>query len=219
MAVQKQDLRAYVQNHIDDLNSKFWSNTNLDFLIQGTMEEKWTELLRVDPFLLSTTETITAAPKLVTPGYIDLAQLTNRFHAIQSLIRDDKEYDKAHSRDVVLKGTTLLVGPDLHYTKFGARIYLFPLSTTSQIDLRYSYRPALFTGLGSTDPVTWPEGFENALIFECASRAMTKGDREENARIDRLAKDSWDSLITFIRDNRTPVVPFDFKSKEEWGSV
>lgn len=219
MTMTKVDCRGFIQNHIDEAGSSFYSASWLDILITATMDELWAKLLTFSPFYLSTLETISAAPKLVSPGYIDINQLAKRFYKLQSLVRDGVSYTEQRPRNVQLDANAITVGDDYRYVYYGDQIWLFPLSASQSLEFRYSYLPTRFSSLADGTNITWPDGFEMALCFEVASRALTKGDREENARVAQLARNSWDGLLDAVRRNRAPVVMYDYKTPQDFAGI
>lgn len=219
MSITKANLRTAVANLIDDPNFAFWTSANLDILISLTFDAKWIEILDFAPFYRSTLETLTTTPKLTSAGAVDLAQLAGRFYKIQSVVRDDVTYTEAAYRNVVFSGGDAIVGPDQQYTFLGDLVYLFPLSPSDPIEFRYSSLPAAYSSLADGDVVTWPDGSESALFYECAARALTKGEREENARLDRYASEAWMQVLSKIKRRNSVLVPYDGKSSTEWGGL
>ena len=209
---------AVVRQIIDDPNAALWSDANLTIHIATIADRLWTEILDWNPFFLTTLETITTTPKLVAPGYVDLVALANRFHRLLSFVRNGQMYEKARQSQVMIEASAAVVAPDSTYTFLGRQLWAFPLSTSDQIEMRYNYLPAKFANSGSA--IIWPEGHEGALIWESASTAMLKGDREENTRIERQADKFKLAMMASIgRPDNSPIVPFDHRSPEEFGGV
>jgi hypothetical protein len=196
----KAQIRTAVRQQIDDPSAARWTDPNLDILIGMVYEDGWQDILEWAPFYTSQLDTITP---LLTPGYIDFAatggagQPTKRFFAAQKITRSGREYVYAPSSVLVLEDNALVtpvVGLDGYFTSFGKQLWLFPLELTPEVELRYSYRPGLFSALADGNAVEWPEGHESALVFESAARAMTKGDAESMAQLKQLAVDAWERM-------------------------
>lgn len=219
MAITKEDFRNAVANLIDDPNFAFYTAAKLDTLIGLTMDEKWGEILNFAPFYRSTLESITTAPKLTSAGAIDLSQLGSRFYRIQSLVRDGRTFDEVSPKNLQMFGGALVVGPDFHYAFYGDLVYMFPISASMPLELRYSSLPPAFTGLTTTDPIVWPDGHEAALMYEVGMRAMAKGGREDVSQLAQLASRSWDNLLSRLKRRNLPLVPFDLKNAQDFGGV
>ena len=217
MAIVESAFSTAVANLIDDPNSALWTAANLTTLIAATIDEKWGQLLNFAPYYRSTLETLTTAPKLTSAGAIDIPQLANRFYRVQSIVRDGKVLDEARPQDLMMESAELISGAEDTYAFFGDLIYMFPLSGTTRTEIRYSSLPAMFSNAGTN--LVWPDGHHSCLIFECAARAMTKGDREENARLMNIAKEGWDNLLSAVKRRNMPLVPYDNRSGIEFGSV
>lgn len=219
MTLTKDQFRAALANLIDDPNNLWYSSTNLDTIITLTIDEKWGELLNFSPFYRSTLETITGTPKLTAAGAIDLSQLSNRFYRIQSLVRDGRTFEELNPKNLQMTAGAVVVGPDYHYTFFGDFIYMFPISASQSLELRYSSLPAAYSSLGASDPIVWPDGHEAALLYETAARATAKGDREDNSRFVQLAAHTWGNLLTRVKRRNMPLTPMDFKTAQDFGGV
>jgi hypothetical protein len=209
---------AAVRQLIDDPNALLWSDANLTIHIGMTFDKLWGEILDWNAFYLTTNETITGSPKLVTPGYVDLSALAQRFNRLLSITRNGTMYDKARQGQVMIENNAAVVAPDSTYTFLGRQLWLFPLSITQQLEMRYNYLPAKFANSGSA--ITFPEGHEGALIWEAAATAMLKGEREANERLERQAeKFKYAMLASIGRPDNSPIIPFDLQSPTEWGGV
>lgn len=212
------EVLAAVRQLIDDPNAMLWSDANLTIHVALVQDKGWGEILDWNPFYLTTVEVITGSPKLVSPGYIDLSQLSQRFNRLLSLVRDGTEYSKALQHQVVIENNIDLVAPDSTYTFLGRKLYIFPLSASDRTEIEYNYLPAKFAN--NSSPIVWPEGHEGALIWQAASEALLRGDRENNDRIDAMASRYKATMLASVgRPDNSPVVPFDLQSSMEWGGI
>jgi len=222
-ALTKAQVRSMVQQLLDDPNAALWSATNLDLLISLIYDEMWSLLLNNSSMLLSQKDVLTS---LITPGFIDLrlvadgGSLSQRFHRLQSIVRDNQTYRKADPRDVVLEGNTVIWAPAFQYVFYADQAWLFPLDTTTDVEIRYSFKPASFSSLTDTTAITWPDGHESALIFESAGRAMLKGEREDSSRLLAVAAAAKDEMIHTVRNrSHYMTIPWSPSTAEEFGGT
>lgn len=224
MALQKATVRTLVRQWADDTDIALWDNANLDLAIQLTLDDLWGDLLTHSAYLTTQLDTVTPT----SPGTIDLrtvadgGDLSERFFRLQSLTRNGQEYREASLRDITIEGNVVKAANDsaaqYTYVILGDLIYLFPLETSPNVEIRYSYLPAAFNGLTESGEVVWPTGFEMAFILEAAGRAMLKGAREDPAQLFALARDSHQRLKDVISSRRVGGrLPFINSDSLEWG--
>lgn len=212
------EVMAAVRQLVDDPNGMLWSDANLAIHIGQVQDKGWNDILDWNPFFLTTRETISSSPKLASPGYVDLSQLAQRFKQLLSLTRNGTVYSKARQGQVMLESSSAVVAPDSTYTFIGRKLYMFPLSISQQLEMEYNYLPAKF--VNNSSAIVWPEGHEGALIWQAASEAMLKGEREANERIDNMANRYKATMLAAIgRPDNSPVIPFDLQSPTEWAGT
>jgi hypothetical protein len=223
MSLTKALARTMIQQVIDDPNATLWSATNLDQLAELALDEMWSDILNYNPWFTSQLDTVL---NLTSPGYLDLrlvadgGHLSKRFHRLQSIVRGGTTYSKYDPRDTVVELSKSLWAPDNSYIFLGDQIWLFPFDLTTDVEIRYSYKPTAFTVLTDATKVTWPEGHDTAYVYEIAARAMTKGDRESNDSILQMASKSWDRLLDFVRRRQIgPTVPWSVDSSVDFGGI
>jgi hypothetical protein len=222
MTLTKAQIRTQIQQTLDDASATMYSATNLDILTGLVIDELWTDILDFAPWYTSALDTITTGPKLVSPGYVDLTQLAQRFHRLQHVVRNNMVYRGQHPLDTLVVANTALVGSDFTYRLYGNQLWLLPLSmsATEPIELRYSYKPPLFTGLADGTAITWPDGHEAAIIYKTATRAMTKGAREDNSVLRQEANEAYDRLISAVRRREIgPIQPYTTTTTVEHGGI
>jgi len=177
----KAQARAIVQQLIDDPNAARWSATNIDLLLQLTIDPIWTQIFQADPNYLYATERLTA---LTTPGYVNLASggdLTYRFFRVRSIVRDGQEYGPTDQRNIVMENSELITGRNYSYLKQGSKLYLFPFDLTTDLDFSYNYKPETLSTMEDTETIVWPDGHEGVFIFAAAAKALRKGAAEDPA--------------------------------------
>lgn len=208
--------RSLIQQLIDDTAEKLWSAANLDILTQGAIDELWGELLDWNGWLRSTEGT----PTITAPGYFDLDTGLTRFYRLQAIVRDGQTYWPANQRDVLVSNGEAIVAPDHTYAIIGSRVYLFPLSTTPTVYVRYADRPTAYTSLASdATAVDWPDGYHMAYVYETAARALEKGDREKSDTFRQRAADEVARLRAYLRKRQIgPIMPWMDRDSIEWGS-
>lgn len=210
----KLQARTFVQQLIDDPNAKLWSAANLDLLIEGVLDELWADLLEHAPYLRSTEYTATSLPA------INISTLLTRFHRVQNVVRDSIVYTPADPKDVTYANNTVVDAPNRTYTIFGGTLYMFPAETSPDAYVRYSSYPTRFNSLADGDSVEWPDGHHLAYVYAAASRAMEKGDREDNTRMERRAEGALLKLKAKLRKEHTgPAMPWMDSDSLEWGGV
>lgn len=223
----KVQVRALVRELIDDPGGRLWNTTNLDMLIEGCLDELWGQLLDQFGYLRSTSQSLTPT----SPGYIDLSTantaFTSRFYRVQKVVRDGVEFSPVSNRDVLMQGTTALDAPDSSYTIFDNKLWLFPQSTTA-VYMQYASLPEPFTSLSpGPDPddsadddvsfVEWPDGHHMAYIYDVASKAIEKGDREESAKLARRFEVSWLRLLSYLRKQNAGITMAQIHDQpEQW---
>jgi hypothetical protein len=224
MILTKTQARTLVQQWLDDPSAQFWSEANLDLLISLVLDDLWAEVLEANPRYLSVLDTLLSAD-LDSPGYVDLSgdgPLTERFFRIQSVTRDAREYVPVSPQNIVIEADTVIVSeasPRSYYLQ-GQQLWLFPLDASASIEVRYSYLPADFNGLGASASVVWRDGFESAYILEAAGRAMLKGDRENGERLLGMGRAVHRRLLSTIsREYPGPDMPYMSVRPGAWGSV
>jgi len=198
----KAQARALTREWLDDPNAKRWSDLRIDLAIQLCIDDLWTDLLDMQPNLTSQLHTITS---LVSPGYIDLrlttvgGQLTQRFYRVQHVTRDGREYRWADPRDIAIASNGVIAGPELTYYVQGDLLWLFPLDTSTPVELRYSFKPTPFTAMTDGMNIPFPEGSESAYVLAASALTMAKGGEEDFGPLATLAQQSRDRCYAAIR--------------------
>jgi len=223
MALTKLEARGLIQELMEDAGAKLWSATLLDRLATLTLDSLWGELLELGPRLTSQLDTIAT---LQAPGYIrtqlttdtPAGDLTQRFRRVQSVVRDSQTYTEADPRRIVVQGNELIANDGRSYVYFiqGKQLWLFPLDTAEDVEIRYSYLPAKFSSLADGTAVEWPEGFEDAYTWEVAGRAMLRGGRENAEALLSVAARSMGQLRSLIKPN-TVIMPYQHMTAQAWG--
>lgn len=194
----KAQIRSIIFAQIPDAERHLWSTGNLDVMIQLIMDELWGEILDEAPWHISKLDTIAAA-SVTSPGYIDLTAsgpLTKRFYRLQKLVINQQEYSPTSPHDSIVDGTTEVVSAAFTYIIYGSQLWAFPLSTTLDVQIRYSYFPTQFTALSESTDVDWPSGFENAFIYEVLARiSSTEAATNKNHAIAMIAYDRLKSRV------------------------
>jgi hypothetical protein len=225
----KIQVRNLIRRLIDDPAGKQWPTTDLDELIEGSLDELWGgELLDSFPWLTTAEDT----PPLVVPnGAIDLTLLAQRFYRIQRVVRNSTIYQPAHPSSVVVANNVVLSAPELTYTQLGTTLWLSPFDTVTPAYVRYNYIPQPFTSLSpGPDPddtadddisfVPWPDGFHMVYIYDIAAKALERGDKEESAKLQKRAERSLFRLKAYLRKQHTgPLMVQLHDDAIGWGGV
>lgn len=226
--LNKNQVRSLIRNLMDDNGAKLWNSDTLDLLIEGTLDELWTDLMEQFPYIRWTEIVATAT----SPGYVDLSSANAsflRFYKILKVYRDGAQYSPASPSEISYSNGVVISAPPQTWTLFGDALWLFPLATSS-VTVQYNSFPEPFTSLAAgPDPddgvdddllvVPWPDGHHLAYIYDVASRAMEKGDREESSRLGKRAEVAMYRLKSKLRKFYPgPIVPTLTDSPINWGS-
>lgn len=222
-SLTKLQVRTLIQQLIDDPNAANWSAANLDTLVSMVYDELWSMILNVSPFYVSQKDTIL---NLTSPGYLDSrlvadgGALSQRFHRLHAIVRGEQTLQRADPRDVIVQNNIVIWAPSNNYVFYGDQIWIFPLDLTTDVEIRYSFKPAKFTTLADGAAISWPDGYESALVFESAGRAMLKGDRESGANLLAIAMGSRQEMLSTIK-NRSHFmsVPWANQDPVEFGGI
>lgn len=219
----KAQSRTMIRQLIDDPNAKLWTDANLDILTSLTLDDLWSDIFDFSPWFTSKLDTLTS---ITSPGFVDLRHtgdggaLSERFHRLQLVTRNSRHYYEHRQRNILIEANSVLTAPDDTYIFLGDQLWLFPLDTASDVEIRYSFKPAEFTTLTDGTKVTWPQGHESVYLYETAARALTKGDREENARVQAIADKSWQRMLSAVRRRGgAPIQPFTTDSPQSIGGI
>jgi hypothetical protein len=231
MSLTKAQIRTAVRQYIDDPDATRWSNANLDVLIQVVYDGLFGDILQASAYWNSQYDQITAP--LHAPGYIDLRKTTDgdlskRLFKLQQVLADGRQYYAKDPRDFLLSSPTGVGGVssvlatvehEFTYELIGNQLWLHPLgSVTAFAELRYSYRPALFTALADGDAVEFPEGAEHVLILLCAAHALIKGGAEDAGQMLMLAEQARQRMFDTIVRRHGVLLPYTTDTPAEWGS-
>lgn len=213
----KSEARDLIRAIIDDPNQKMWTDARLDILTQTVLDSRWAKILERSPWETSQLDTLTPT----SPGFIDLSTApTKRFHRIQSVVRDGQAYRKADHRNVVIQNNQVVVAKDFTYLFLGSQLWLFPLSVSPNVELRYAYKPTKYTSYANGTAVEFPDGAEDAYVFEVSWRAMMKGNRQAAEQFKVAANEALDDLFTQMKSKTIgPNTPFNMMSSIEAGGV
>lgn len=218
----KAQIRALTRELLDDPNAVRWGDTNLDLLIEGVADEVWRETLRSAPWATTQLDTIAAAD-IAAPGYIDLpvklSKLT-RWFKLQLVERNGRHYRSIGPRNVLIENAAELSAQPYRYLLFAEQLWLFPLDTGTQVEVRYSYLPPRYSGLSDANPVVWPDGYESVLYLKSAARALGKGAAEDRRELWEEAETEKQRMLATMaeRFSDPPVAIQLYDSAVEWGS-
>lgn len=217
----KSQARTLTREWLDDPDAKRWTDVRIDLAIQLAIDDLWTDILEHQSKMTSQLHTLT---DLVSPGYIDLrlttqgGQLTQRFWRVQHLTRNAREYRPVDDRDHVIEAGAKLIGPDFTYYVLGDQLWMFPLDTTTDVELRYSFKPTPFTAMTDGMVIPFPEGSESAYVLAASATTMAKGNAEDAAQLVDLADKARGRLLTAIKQQSVGTsLPFHGGHPSEMG--
>jgi hypothetical protein len=219
----KAQARMLTREWLDDPSAKRWSDLRIDLAIQLVLDDLWTDLLDMQSNLTSQLHVLTS---LISPGYIDLrltingGQLTQRFYRVQHVTRGGREYYPIDPRDILIESNEALAGPNFTYYVLGDQLWLFPLNTTDDVELRYSFKPTPFTAMTDGMNIPFPEGSESAYVLLASALTMAKGGEEDIGQLMALAQQARDRCYAAIRRQyQGPMVPYTTDSPANMGGI
>lgn len=236
MPLLKSDYRSAVQDMFDDPLAQRWPAANLDKMMSMVYDGLWSEILDTNSYWNSQYDQI--GIPLHVPGYIDTrtvsdgGDLTKRVYRIQQVIADGRHYFQKDPRDFLMVAQTQTgdvstiqastgIEQRFSYQFLGDQMWLHPLgNVTTFVELRYSYRPALYRTLGDSSIVEFPEGCEDTFVLYSAARAMTKGAVEDANVLFGQAGDAKRIMLNSIRRRAHGMMqPFAPENQWSWGGV
>lgn len=236
MALTKAQARTQIRQMIDDPNAKRWTDANLDLVTERVLDNLWSDILDVAPYINSQYQQI--GLPLRAPGYIDLrltdvgGDLIQRFYRLQQCIADGRQYFCKDPRDYLMVAssqtgdvTTIRASTGVEqrfsFQFLGDQLWLHPLGmVTTFVELRYNYRPLQFTRMTDGLYVPFPEGSEDTYIMQAASQAMLKGNAEDSQALRQIAEESRQRLMNSIRRQYHGMTqPFTPSNAWEFGGI
>lgn len=231
----KATYRTMIQQYFDDPNAARWSAANLDQLTSLVYDELWVSILDTNAYWNMQYDTINLP--LHPPGFIDLrttgdgGDLSQRFYRLQQCIADGRHYFAKDPRDYLMVAsvagdpTTIQASTGIEqrfsYQFLGSQLWLHPLgNVTTFVELRYNFRPPIYTTLADGAIVNFPDGCEHAIILATAVHAMAKGNAEDTMQLRQFAAEAKQNLLDNVRRRyHGPTVAFLPENQWEWGGV
>jgi len=220
--VTKANFRILIRSAVDDPNAARWSDAVMDLFTAATIDSMYSDLFQVAPFLTSQLDTLTS---LTSPGYFDkritaTGDLSQRLFRIQTIVRNGTTYTQGKALNLVMENSVEITGLPTTYILLGDLVYLFPLNTTDDVEIRYSFRPASYDDLADASDVVWPDGYETAAIYETAGRLLAKGAAEDNQGYLALAGSEFGRLKSaVIRGSVGPLTIMNMDESVAWGDA
>jgi hypothetical protein len=125
--------------------------------------------------------------------------LTKRFGRVQAVTKDSMQYFYTNPRNVTMQSGEQVVAADRSYTVMGRKLYGFPLESSCTYEVRYNYLPTSFTEQLDTAEVEWPDGFENAFVYEVVARALAPESSEKYELFHRLASNTYNDMRSLLK--------------------
>lgn len=225
MGLTKAQLRSAVQAQInDDLQHRFGGG-RLDVLIELTQDSAFTDILDIQPWYNSQNDVLTAT--LTAPGFVDLrvaasgGDLTKRVYRLQSVVRNGVQYSQVQARNVTFEGNVVKLREGRNnrvYVRMGDQLHLLPYNVDDDVEVRYNFLPVTFTAQSDGFDVEWPEGHDDALVYEAALRASATVPPEQMVDLKERAAQSWSRLLGHIeRLDSSPLMASFMDTPESWG--
>jgi hypothetical protein len=220
----KTEFEALTRELFDDANAKQWSATNFGLLVDTQQYRLWKRIHEHQPYFSSALQVVTP---LTTPGYVDVAtggDLTNELLRVQSVVRDNLPYGELDPAGVVFENNEVQAQrtgtSTRNYVRLGDQLHILPYGDlATDVEVRYSFLPAKFSGLAGATVVQWPLGHELALATQVATIALAKGAREDPSVMRGMAKDELDDMLAWVsRLSLGPLTPFYHDSLTDWAA-
>lgn len=237
MTLTKLQTRTAVRQYIDDPDASRWTDGNLDILIRMVMDGLWQEILDTSSYWNSQYDQVEYP--FNAPGYIDLrtvadgGDLTQRIYRLQQFISNGRVYQPKDPRDYLLTATVFGAGlaniqavVEEHGTFqfLGDQLWFHPLGLSAGgtspafVELRYSFLPPVFTGLADGNAISFPDGFEHALVLNAAAYALPKAEAEDASQLRLMAGIEKQKLLNFVR-RRYHGMTVPFTTEDGFNSV
>lgn len=204
-------LISEVRQAIDAENAGRWSDAEVVSALSYSHDSLWSRILNAAPYyrfqsLSITTDSQGAFP--VTSLSTGTGNSQKRFYRIMSVNDGNVSYVETRFQDVPLNLNTQYSG---YYRKMyylaGQNYQILPAGGTG-LTVVTNYKPTMlrdYVGDGSTNkydiPIDWPEGNENVLVYDAASRLLMKGGAEANssALYARMAQQELADMLDDLR--------------------
>lgn len=218
MAYTRANAEVLIRSVLDDPSGVRWTDTELRLFADSAFDSLWARLLTDRPKYNSAFQNLTS---LTSPGYLDTADgggLTLRFVKLQSLTRNAQQYGELDPANVIIEDGAVVSAEDHGYIFLGDHLHLFPYNTTDDVEIRHSYRPAVWSTI-SAGNITWPMGHEMVYILRIAGLMLLKGGYERQAALDTLgmAEDEYSKMLGALKRTPGPDVMHLTDDSSEWG--
>jgi hypothetical protein len=204
-------LVSEVRQNIDAESAPRWSDAEVITALSYAHEGLWSRILSAAPYYRFQSLSVATA----ADGTFPVASLSTgtgndqkRFYRILSVNDGQNEYVETRFQDIPL-------GANSAYTKYQRKLYYLagtnyqtlPVGTNS-LTVVVNYKPTMlrdFVPAGAVSayniPIDWPEGSENVLVYDAASRLLMKGGAEANtaALFARMMQQDLADMLDDIR--------------------
>lgn len=210
----KSEVRSLIRDLIDDPDGERWGDANLDMLTEMNYNRLWSEVLKIRSSFLVQTDKVAAA-NITSPGKLDMStvseggELSQSIYQVIKVQRDGQGYNRTSENFVIMDEVTGVVtrAPDYSWLQREEFLWMFPLDTSTDVHITYSYYPTDYTDLLDTAIVPWVNRHEDALVWATASQAMAKGGAEDNKTHYLISRDARDAMLKAVQNFQAgPVV-------------
>lgn len=200
-----------VRQNIDAEGGSRWSDAEIVTALSYSHDSLWSRILSAASYYRFQSLSISTD----SSGLFPVSSLSTgtgnsqkRFYRILSINDGTVEYSETRFQDIPL-------GTSSAYVKYYRKLYylagenyqVLPAGSTG-LTVVVNYKPTMlrdYVGTGSIDKydvaIDWPEGNENVLVYDAASRLLMKGGAEatSSALFNRMGKDELADMLDDIR--------------------
>lgn len=224
----KSQLRTQVANAADALNSPRWDFTaggEVDFWIGATMDQEWKRILDASAFYRVGRRTVTAD----ADGYYAVADLSTgtgdnqqRLYKVIGFTQGDIVYEQTSMEQYLLSPQDGLSNyPQWLWFFEGDQIMSLPKTPAGTALIVVNHIPTRFDQLADdASTVTWPDGYEQVLVWSAAAKLLQKGGVETGAAasLEMMANMAREDMLQdLLRRSLKPVAMKYNDSAIEWG--
>lgn len=200
----KSALRERVLNAADAYGSPRWNydiGGEVDLWIGATMDEEWRRILDASAYYRVRRVTITSD----AAGYYnisDLSTATQRLNKVIAFTVDNIVYEETTVKKYVLAPTYNSAVPQYLWWFEGEQIFAMPIQASKAAIVLINHIPPRYENIAAeADTVTWPDGYEQVLVWSAAAKLLDKGGVESGPAValKMNAAQARDDMLTDLK--------------------
>jgi hypothetical protein len=228
VTITKSQLRTRVLQAADAVDAARWDDTangEVDVHIGTAMDREWKRILNANPYYRIGRRTPTSS---ASTGYYAVSDLDSgsgnsaeRLYRVIAFSVDSTVYEETRLDQYLFPSTSSPQPQYLWYFE-GSNIVALPLQYSKQATVVVNHIPTRQESLSAEDStVTFPDGYENVLVFSAAALLLVKGGAEATASqvLEIQAEELRDEMLQDIQ--RRSIKPIGMRYSDnagDWGS-